>query len=1307
MKLSQPKENQIKDYIQHSLNHTNLELEARIVPSFYSNITREHFTNIIKRLKGLGLENITPNNNETLDVTFDSERNLRGTINGNDAINEYCIDNSLSKIKDKMTFMEKKRFSNKGNEARPIDVRDYNFRVNLKEEISIKTSSKRVQNIITESDSLKKFYRYKKRYSFLSNDKLYRFDLSLIKSSSQDEIIIPAKQLAKKDIDNRKKKLVIKPRNEKRNFNDWWGGLDSNMLIDLREDKYSKSLYFKSLEESKTLENPVEYEIEIEFIGNNDKSKLNKNNVYKLLIENLVIITQAIQKNEFILSESQVKQIKGEFTNLTKQYRFTDSIPLSITLDYEKSVELDYEDYDTIPNIRKNYCVTEKADGERDLLFINAKGNMYLLNRLGEVKDINCKTDNYSNCLIDGEYVSKDKEGNNIRLFLIFDLYFSNNKDFRERILMRSKKDMDDGIGEKSRMEEIKDLIKSINIIKGSAKNEFLIEKKNFLFGDESSFDPKNLNKIRKLEERVRNTGEGLDELRKIKKDTKIFSQVNKIMENIKADVYFYETDGLIFTPTNLKVGEGETKKNRYGGRWNRVFKWKPVSENSIDFRVIFMKDEEGDYVEGHKRVGDDIKSYYKTKLYVGYSSKEHNKMNGLRIVNEKTIYSGEYTMVPFEPVNPYIHNTSNCNLLSNLRCLNGDMIKDNAIVEFVYDKNEDSLFRWKPLRVRDSLMPNSFSTALNIWNTIFYPITNEMITTGMGIIDLCGKYYSDFKDKKSYMSSVAQFHNVVKKYLIQDVSKPTNSLLDLGSGECGDLFKWMGAKLGLVVGLEHNICNITNITKGACKRILEARETKPNDELLNNIYIIWGDASKRLKTNNAGNDALNRYYIDVLWGNTLSGNFIDRYNSENMDSARGICSDGFDIVSSMFCMHYFFKNKEMLYGFLENVSENLKIGGYFIATLFDGNKIFKLLEKKDSIETRDKDGTLCWSIKKNYKSKKFSNNEDSLGMSIGVYVDTFHKEFDEYLVNLEFLKEILPKFGLKFDKEISFDRIYKSLPKGELKSELSDEGKAFSFLNTTIKIVKTVNTMFGGGKEEKKNIISSFISNDFVEEEDSGDEYEIDIPSGGEEVDEDDGEDVEDVEDGEDGEAEAEDAKAEAEAEDAKAKAEAEAEAEDLEDGEDVGDAEVEDVEAKDELLGVEEIPKMEIESLDLEELELGGDDLEDNEGFDLDLNEVSFDKQTGGGFKEETNIVDYTIENNSDMDVSIDIGLDDINGGIMDLNSIDLNSIDLKNINNKQNLNIDDTNDYSNGDVNVSNSSVKVIKIEADQNTLNMINK
>ena len=36
---------------------------------------------------------------------------------------------------------------------------------------------------------------------------------------------------------------------------------------------------------------------------------------------------------------------------------------------------------------------------------------------------------------------------------------------------------------------------------------------------------------------------------------------------------------------------------------------------------------------------------------------------------------------------------------LDFLRCENGDLIRDNSIVEFVYDKDEEPLFRWKPMR--------------------------------------------------------------------------------------------------------------------------------------------------------------------------------------------------------------------------------------------------------------------------------------------------------------------------------------------------------------------------------------------------------------------------------------------------------------------------------------------------------------------------------------------------------------------------------------------------------------------------------
>ena len=75
-------------------------------------------------------------------------------------------------------------------------------------------------------------------------------------------------------------------------------------MVNIREDVYTKALFFKNLEDSQTLENTLEYEIEVEYIGK-DKSK--QNDVYTGLISNLVIILQAIQKNEFLISELKLK----------------------------------------------------------------------------------------------------------------------------------------------------------------------------------------------------------------------------------------------------------------------------------------------------------------------------------------------------------------------------------------------------------------------------------------------------------------------------------------------------------------------------------------------------------------------------------------------------------------------------------------------------------------------------------------------------------------------------------------------------------------------------------------------------------------------------------------------------------------------------------------------------------------------------------------------------------------------------------------------------------------------------------------
>ena len=56
-----------------------------------------------------------------------------------------------------------------------------------------------------------------------------------------------------------------------------------------------------------------------------------------------------------------------------------------------------------------------------------------------------------------------------------------------------------------------------------------------------------------------------------------------------------------------------------------------------------------------------------------------------------------------------------------------------------------------------------------------------------------------------------------------------------------------------------------------------------------------------------------------------------------------GVASEGFDICSIQFAIHYMFENQETLHNFLRNVSEVTKEGGYFIGTSYDGEKIYHL----------------------------------------------------------------------------------------------------------------------------------------------------------------------------------------------------------------------------------------------------------------------------------------------------------------------------------------------------------------------------
>ena len=69
-----------------------------------------------------------------------------------------------------------------------IKNEEYNFRMNLKRERNIPENHEQVSKIKDDWDNCLKYFRYKKRYSFMTPDKMFRFDLTVVKSNDFDKV---------------------------------------------------------------------------------------------------------------------------------------------------------------------------------------------------------------------------------------------------------------------------------------------------------------------------------------------------------------------------------------------------------------------------------------------------------------------------------------------------------------------------------------------------------------------------------------------------------------------------------------------------------------------------------------------------------------------------------------------------------------------------------------------------------------------------------------------------------------------------------------------------------------------------------------------------------------------------------------------------------------------------------------------------------------------------------------------------------------------------------------------------------------
>lgn len=702
---------------------------------------------------------------------------------------------------------------------------------------------------------------------------------------------------------------------------------------------------------------------------------------------------KVIHGSENFLSKSDETMIINEYIKLTQQdkrkWYFVGPQPVSMGTEHLNPYN---------PNsILSGYAVTEKADGIRaELLIVEGKG--YLITPKKQIISTGVTFDTNYTWIFDGEYITQNKRGESIQLYMIFDVYYCNQSPTNPHTLPWYVKSGD------SRSSIINEFKQSVAI--ELSENSMRIDFKQYYEGP------------LKLTEK---NGE-------FKNLTAMLKYAKKILDKETVGGYEYFTDGLIFLPIDLPVkgkvvGESVTSIK---GTWPLNYKWKPPEENTIDFKVIYMKDKGRNITHTYTKESEDgrksIERYQKVQLIVGYKETDDSGIdyNWYQMTNKPPNKSNYQQFNPPENKVENIHITNIPLLNDKMICEKDHKSIDNGqIVEMRYDANSTNGCHWVPLRIRDDkVTPQYFTIANNIWNTINDPVTPEMIK---GVVDFSQmekalpseQYYVDTYQSED--TPIRHLHNYIKSKLISRIgSSPDQSgslmIADLSCGRGGDIKKYLSLKnkVSFLLGLD-----ISTSVNEAAQRYYTMRGSKPP------ALFLQFDTSKSIvnKEGCLNNTEQCETMLDMIKDKTKS------YPKKYKDIQKiygGIARNGFDIVSSQFSVHYYFKNESTLRGFCENVRDLCSSGGYFIGTCYDGMKLFDLFEslKQDMIEMKSDTGNLIYRIKKLYTTPVFeydSKNSDSMyGHEIEVFMSSIGQPIVEYLVNFDFFVSIMSEYGFE-----------------------------------------------------------------------------------------------------------------------------------------------------------------------------------------------------------------------------------------------------------------------------------------------------
>ena len=664
---------------------------------------------------------------------------VRAELLGLDLIQEYCRHNSLQKILDmpsslqssasKLKFTQKSRYVDPaGVRWDAVDVDDFGFRASFQIEEDSTPTSPMAREMISQWNDRKKTFRYMNRVRFSHPDFPVCADVSIVHENKTQRSTHNARR--------------------------------------------PKFIATHTLQESEVLRGPERYEVELEL----DNTRIGVGTdfdtpakVLDALRKCIRIVLGGLQRTPYPIGFREMNQVKLDYMKLIHGPEFQERHifprdfvgPSSRTLQLENLVNA--EDLQ-VTTVLQNYTVTDKADGERRLLFVSPNGRVYMIDMTMSViftgthvskkdqsttatKGVDAKYP-LENSLLDGEWIRSNRRGDPIQLYAAFDVYYVHGRNVREYGFIPPTESESGIVVEEPEPEEEEEMHRSqskrvtpIELYRLPILTEYIqkLSVVSVVGGDEAPSVDKKKTKAEQAKERTKiastNTASCTVPILRIQPKrfyssnptSSIFAACAQILSNARDGLYEYETDGIIFTPSHTGAGGdrvGTTGPN-YKHTWDLSFKWKPPQYNTIDFLVTTQKDKKGrptihhHFQEGRNLQGiQDVAKYQVLILRVGFDPWKHAYANPwLSLIENdvpkpfgKDLDNVEgYRPVPFQPTQPSDSNACFAHVtlhdLGNgrfgMQTEEGEVFEEDTIVEFRYDFSREGAWKWVPIRVR------------------------------------------------------------------------------------------------------------------------------------------------------------------------------------------------------------------------------------------------------------------------------------------------------------------------------------------------------------------------------------------------------------------------------------------------------------------------------------------------------------------------------------------------------------------------------------------------------------------------------